>query len=87
MDNEELQSLLNSSQANQNQLKTKVTFPLLFYSNSNPIDLQWGHKARWLSIIIWMQSLVGNFVTVLQSNALKGRHVTKFLTSFWQVFD
>ena len=34
MNNEELQSLLNSSQANQNQLKTKVQCPFLltFYS-------------------------------------------------------
>lgn len=31
MDNEELQSLLTSSQTNQNQLKTKVTVPHLVY--------------------------------------------------------
>ena len=29
VDNDELQMLLNSSQTNQNQLKTKVTFPHL----------------------------------------------------------
>ena len=31
MDNDELQSLLTSSQTNQNQLKTKVTVPHLVY--------------------------------------------------------
>ena len=38
MDNEELQSLLNSSQTNQNQLKTKVTCPHLVFAFSVLVD-------------------------------------------------
>ena len=33
MDNEGLQSLLNSSQTNQNQLKSKVIILIYFYTN------------------------------------------------------